>query len=64
MKKPKPRIIELVKPSYQPTKAKKEEEFSLDFPADLTEGERFERLTRSVVQPVNIRWIDKPRSRR
>ena len=55
--KPKPRTIELVKSSYQPTKAELEEEIT--FP-DLT----FEEGTRRLVQDIKPRWIDKPRSRR
>ena len=48
--------IELVKDSYQPTKAELEEGMRVE--AD------FEELARALVQPVNIRWIDRPRNRR
>ena len=48
--------IELVKDSYQPTKAELE--------ADMRVEADFEELARALVQPVNIRWIDRPRNRR
>ena len=48
--------IELVKDSYQPTKAELEQDMRVE--AD------FEELARALVQPVNIRWIDRPRNRR
>ena len=55
-KKPKPRTIELVRSSYQPTKAEQEEEFTIE--ASL------EEMTKALVPPVKIRWIDRPRDRR
>ena len=58
-----PRTVELVKSSYQPTKAEKEEEISLDIPGDSV-LERMESLAKALVRPVNVRWISKPRSRR
>ena len=61
--KPKPRTVELVKSSYQPTKAEKEEETSLHIPGDSV-LERMENLAKAMVRPVNVRWISKPRSRR
>ena len=61
--KTKPRTVELVKSSYQPTKAELEEEISLDIPGDSV-LERMEHLAKAMMQPVNIRWISKPRSRR
>ena len=64
MKKPTPpSTIELVRSSYQPTKAEKEEGVRLDVPGE-TILERMERLGRALTSPVNVRWIDKPRSRR
>ena len=56
MGKTDPKTVELVKSSYQPTKAEQEEEFQIN--ASL------EELTRAVVQSVKPRWIDKPRKRR
>ncbi len=55
-KKPKPKTVELVKSSYQPTKAEKKEEIQINATLD--------ELVETAVRPVNIRWIDKPRSRR
>ena len=62
-RKSKPRTVELVKSSYQPTKAELEEEVSLDIPGDSV-LERMENLAKAMMRPVNIRWINKPRSRR
>ena len=59
----KPRIVEVVKSSYQPTKAELEGEIQLDIPGE-THWNRFVNLTRAVVQPVRLRHIEKPRSRR
>lgn len=61
--KTKPRTVKLVKSSYQPNKADLEEDFRLDVPGDST-LEKFKKLTRSMVQPVNVRWIPKPHKRR
>lgn len=58
MKQPKPRTVELVRSTYQPTKAEMEEKW------DVPEGLTLEQITKAVLQPVNIRWIDKPRNRR
>ncbi len=55
-KKPKRRTVELVKSSYQPTKREKEEAVRADA--------SFEEIADAVLAPVNIRWIDRPRSRR
>ena len=68
MKRKKPQIkdgrtIELVGHSYQPNKAELAEDFRLDVPGD-TALEKFKRLTRAMVQPVNARLISKPRDRR
>ncbi len=51
-----PVTVELVKHTYQPTKAELEEEF----PVDVS----FEELTKAMVQPIKVRWIDRPRKRR
>ena len=63
MTDPKPKTVELVKSSYQPTKAELEEEFSVDVPGETVE-ERMDALGRALTRPVAARWIDKPRSRR
>ena len=56
MKKPKPKTVELVKSEYQPTKAEQKEEFRVDA--------SMEEIADAVLNPVNVRWIDKPRNRR
>ncbi len=64
MTKPiKPRTVELVQSDYQPTKAELEEEFDLDIPGDTVE-ERMGFLCRALTETVNVRRIEKPRSRR
>ena len=63
MKRKDPRTIELVKSSYQPSKAELEEEVREDIPGG-TAMHKLRNLTRSMVEPVKVRWIDKPRSRR
>lgn len=62
-KKPERKTVELVKSSYQPSKAEMEEEFSVDIPGDTVE-ERMANLGRALTQTVNVRLIDKPRNRR
>ena len=52
----KPKTVELVKSSYQPTKAEIEEEFTV--------SATLEELTKALVQPVKVRRIDQPRKRR
>ena len=54
--KQKPKTVELVKSTYQPTKAEKEEEFRVDA--------SMEEIADAVLSPVKIRWIDKPRNRK
>ena len=60
--RPKRQTVELVKSSYQPTKAEKEEKVKMDHPG--TTLERMEALTDGLLQPIKARWIDRPRSRR
>ena len=60
--KSKPRTVELVHSSYQPSKAELEEEVSLDIPGETVE-DRMRNLAKAVKGPVNIRWISRPRSR-
>ena len=61
-KQPKPKTVELVKSTYQPTKAEMEEEFALR----KTDGSppSVEDIAQSVFQKPNPRWVSKPRSRR
>ena len=53
----KPRTIELVRATYQPTKAELKQAND-PIPAS------FEEVARAMVQPVRVRRIDKPRDRR
>ena len=52
----KPKTVELVKTSYQPKKAELNEEFKIDA--------MVEQIADALLQPVKVRWIDKPRTRR
>ena len=52
----KPKTVELVKSTYQPTKSEKKEEFRVDA--------SMEEIGRALLQPIKPRWIDKPRNRR
>ena len=54
---PLPPEIELTHPSYQPSKAEKEE--PLDFPEDTTPDD----LARSLMRPVRVRYVDPKRLR-
>ena len=47
---------ELVRSGYQPTKAEMNEEFEVNA--------SMEKVGKALMQPINPRWIDKPRSRR
>ena len=63
--KPKRRTVELVRSTYHPTKREKMDgipPLSDDAPEDITE--RMEMLGQAITEPVDIRWIDKPRNRR
>ncbi len=63
----KPKTVELVRSTYQPTKADMEEEFALrsDGSADLNDIDSvMGELGKAMTQPVNFRRIKKPRSRR
>ena len=51
----KPRIVEIVRSDYQPSKAELAEPIVLDT--------TFEKLTQAVVQPVTIRTIVRPKKR-
>ena len=54
--KPKPRTVELVKSSYQPTKAELKEKIVVDG--------SLEQIAQKMLRPIKPRWIKKPRSRR
>lgn len=63
MRRKNPLTVEVVKSSYQPTKAEKEEEINLGLTGDSV-LERMEHLAKAMMRPVSVRWISKPRSRR
>ena len=52
---PVPREVEVVHPSYQPSKAEMGE--PIEFPPGTTP----EDLARAVMQPVKVRYIPRPR---
>ena len=51
--KPKPRTVEVLHPSYQPSKAELE--------ADLRVNATFHEAMDALTQPVQIRYIDRPK---
>ena len=53
-----PRTVELVKSTYQPTKAEMEEELDLSH----LEGQTPEEMAKAIVEPVTIKQIPKPRN--
>lgn len=54
--KPAPPTVELVRTSYQPTKAEKRERFRT--------AASFEEAMDALLSPVSARWIERPRNRR
>ena len=56
---PKRNTLDLVKPSYQPTKAELEEESVADVPGKTIE-ECMANLGRAITEKADARWIDKP----
>ena len=50
-----PPVIELVHPSYQPSKAELEEDLRVD--------ESFEEAVQALVRPVKVRYIKYPKRR-
>lgn len=53
--KPKRPAVTLKDRSYQPTKAEKEEEFSVNVPGK-TAAERMDNFGKMVTRPVNLRY--------
>ena len=51
-----PPVLELVHPSYQPSKAELEEDLRVDA--------TFEEAMQALAQPVKIRYIKQPKRRR
>ena len=64
MKNPKPKTVELVKSTYQPSKAEKEEAENLVISKADGSLPSLEELAQAVLRPIKVRWIDKPRNRR
>ncbi len=52
--KTKPRDVEIVSSDYQPSKKELEEDMRVDA--------TFEEAVDALTQPVNVRYIDRPRS--
>ena len=52
-----PPVVELVDPSYQPSKVERGEE--IDF-GKVVEGKSLEELARAVLRPVKVRYIKRP----
>ena len=50
--------VNLVRSDYQPSKAELEEEITLPG----IEGKSLEQVAQQVLQPVNIKWVAKPKS--
>ncbi len=48
-----PRVVEIIRSDYQPSQAELEEDLSIDA--------SFEELMQSVVQPVDIKYIPRPK---
>ena len=51
--------VKLVRSNYQPSKAELREETILPG----IEGKSLEQIAQRVLQPVNIKWVDKPNRR-
>ena len=51
--KPKPRLVKLVHPSYQPSKEELEEDVRVDAP--------FEDAVQALGTPANVRYIPRPK---
>lgn len=63
MQNRKPKTVELVKSSYQPTKAEREEEFSVDVPGETVQ-ERMSYIGMALMQKPRVKWVDNPRKGR
>ena len=49
------KVVEVARPDYQPTEAEKREDMRVDL--------NFEELTQAVLRDVEVRQVDKPRSK-
>ena len=50
--------VKLIRSDYQPSKAELQEEITLPG----IEGKSLEQIAKKVLQPVNIKWVDKPKT--
>ena len=50
--------VKLIPSDYQPSKAELQEEITLPG----IEGKSLEQIAKKVLQPVNIKWVDKPKT--
>ena len=55
-KQPQPRTVDVVDPSYQPSRSELRE--------DLRINATFEELAKAVVQPVKVRYVKPPKRKR
>ena len=53
MEKRKKKVVEVVRPDYQPTEAEKRE--------DMRTGKSFEELTKAVLSDIDVKQTNKPR---
>ena len=56
--KPEPPEVEIVHPSYQPSRAELREDLRMG-----SSMEDFERAARALVRPVKVRYIKRPKGR-
>ena len=64
MKKPKPKTVELVKSSYQPTKRELKDGMAANLRKRDGSTPSMEEIAGALLKTVNVRLIDKPRERR
>ena len=55
-KRPEPPVVELMHPSYQPSKADLEEDLRVDA--------TFDEAVQALVRPVEVRYVKYPKGRR
>ena len=60
----KPKTVELVKSTYQPTKRELEEGLTADLKKPDGSTPSMEEIAEALLDTVNVRLIDKPRDRR
>ena len=55
-KRPAPRVVDIVAPTYQPSKEERDEDMRVDA--------SFEEAVSALAQPVEINYVPRPRDRR